>query len=113
MTEQRIKTYEKILGYILIVAVILGIISSLTGCGEYWEVDSKIVIDYRYTEAHQEAYIVSSGDDKVNTWDFVPEKYELLWEYTYMDGHKERKWEGCTRFEYNNAREELGDIENG
>lgn len=39
-----------------------------------------------------------------------PEKYELLWEITYQDGHIERHWEDCTRFEYDNARTELGDI---
>lgn len=108
MTEKRIKTYERLLGYILILAVILGIVSQLTGCGESWKVESTIVIDYRHTEAHQEAYIVGTGDSRVNTWDFVPEKYELLWEYTYMDGHKERKWKECTRFEYENAKKELG-----
>lgn len=56
MTENRIKTYEKLLGYVLILAVILGIVSQLTGYG-----------------------------------------------------HTERHWEECTRFEYNNARKELGE----
>lgn len=32
MTENRLKTYERLLGYILILAIILGVISSLTGC---------------------------------------------------------------------------------
>lgn len=108
MTERRIRTYEKLLGYILIVAVICGIISTLTGCDAF-EVDTKVVIDYRYTEPHTEIY--SRETDKGQqyyVYDYVQEKYELLWEYTYMDGHKERHWEECTKFEYQNAKEELG-----
>ena len=53
MRENRLKTYERILGYILILAIILGVISSLTGC-DALEEESRIVIDYRFTEAHEE-----------------------------------------------------------
>lgn len=113
MTEKRIRTYEKLLGYILILAVILGIVSQLTGCDAF-ELETSCVIDYRFTEAHTETY--ARQNDKGYTYyenEFIPEKYELLWEETYKDGHKERHWRVCTRFEYQNAREELGDIENG
>lgn len=109
MSDRRLKTYEHILWYVLILAVILGIISSLTGCGEYFEVESKIVIDYRYTEGHTEIWTrkTDKGEPYYEYY-YAAEKHELLWEYTYMDGHKERKWEECTRFEYENAREDLG-----
>lgn len=39
------------------------------------------------------------------------EAFELCWEYTYADGHKERKWEECTRFEYQATKDELGVID--
>ncbi len=41
MTENRIKTYERLLVYILILAVILGIVSQLTGCGQRTIQDEK------------------------------------------------------------------------
>ena len=115
---KKTKTYEKLLGYILIVSIICGIISSLTGCA-YTEVDTKVVIDYRFTSFHEEQKLGTRREynHKTEEWvtvqyiytDYVPDTYELLWEYTYMDGHKERKWEECTRFEYQNAKEELGE----
>ncbi len=121
MSEKKLKTYERLLGYILILAAILGIVSQLTGCGEYFEEDTRMVIDYRFTSAHEEERVGVKKEYNAlaDTWvdvpykykTFVPDKYELMWEVTYMDGHKERKWEECTRFEYNNAKEELGDDE--
>ena len=118
MTEQRMKTYEKLLGYILIVAVICGIISALSGCA-YTEVDTRTIVDYRFTSSHTESKIGHRREYNPTTesWtnvpysytEYVPDKYELLWEYTYMDGHRDRKWEECTRFEYQNAKEELGE----
>ena len=110
MTDKRLKTYEKLFCYIAVVALILGIISSLTGCDAF-EVDTSIVIDYRFTEAHTEAY-KRETDKGIPYYDYeyVPEKYELLWEDTYLDGHKERHWRACTRFEYQNAVEELGGV---
>jgi len=108
MTEKRLKTYERLLGYVLLAAVILGIVSQLTGC-DYYEVETKTVIDYRYTEAHTEQY--DRTDDNGNhyyNYVFVQEKYELLWLETYKDGHQERNWRECTRFEYQNAKDELG-----
>ena len=114
MTEKRLRTYEKLLGYILILAVILGIVSQLSGCGEYFKEESRIVIDYRFAEGHTE--ILTKKTDKGEPYYeyyYVGDEYELLWLVTYQDGHTERHWEECTRFEYNNAREELGGIENG
>ena len=113
MTEKRIRTYEKLLGYILILAVILGIVSQLTGCAAF-ELETKCVIDYRYTEAHTEMYARTTEKGvPYYDYEYIQEKYELLWEETYKDGHTERHWRECTRFEYNNARKELGDIEDG
>ena len=114
MTEKRLRTYEKLLGYILILVVILGIVSQLTGCGEYFNEESRIVIDYRYAEGHTEIWTKKTDKgEPYYEYYYVGDKYELLWEVTYEDGHTERKWEECTRFEYQNARKELGDIENG
>ena len=117
MTDQRLRTYEKLLEIILIIAVIAGLISSLTGCA-YTEVDTKIIVDYRFTPFHEEEKVgyKREYDFWAGEWydvpykymEYVPEKYELLWECTYMDGHKEKCWEECTRFEYQNAKEELG-----
>lgn len=114
MRENRLKTYEKLLGYILILAIILGIMSQLTGCGEYWNEDSRVVIDYMHTEPHTE--IITRKTDKGDpyyVYIYEKESFELLWLVTYQDGHTERHWEPCTRFEYQNARKELGDIDDG
>ena len=110
MTNRRLKTYEKLFCYIAVVALILGIISSLTGCDAY-EVDTAIVIDYRFTEAHTETYTRKTDQGvPYYVYEYIPDKYELLWEDTYLDGHKERHWRDCTRFEYQNAVEELGGV---
>lgn len=91
-------------------ALILGIISSLTGCDAF-EVDTAIVIDYRFTEAHTEIDTRQNNEGMpYYDYEYVPEKYELLWEETYKDGHKERHWRDCTIFEYQNAVEELGGV---
>ena len=92
----------------------------ISGCS-YVEVDTKTIVDYRFTPFHEEERVGYSRkyDVIAEEWYnepykytvYVPEKYELLWEYTYMDGHYERQWEDCTRFEYQNAKEELGDDE--
>lgn len=110
MSDRRLKTYEHILWYVLILAMILGIISSLTGCGEYFELDTKTVIDYRFSEGHTEIWTKKTDKgEPYYEYYYVGDKYELLWEITYKDGHQERHWEECTRFEYNNAKEELGE----
>lgn len=109
MSENRLRMFEHLLERVLLVAVILGIISYLTGCGEYFELDTKTIIDYRFTEAHTETDTMKTSEGiPYYVSDFVPDKYELLWLYTYKDGHKERKWEECTRFEYMDAQKELG-----
>ena len=108
MSENKIRKYERLLTFILLLAVIFGIIGALTGCDAF-EVETKTVIDYRYTEAHTEQY--DRTDDNGNhyyNYVFVQEKYELLWLETYKDGHQERHWRDCTRFEYQNAKDELG-----
>jgi hypothetical protein len=99
-------------------AALILIVAILTGC-DAWEEDKKI-IDYRYTSAHYENETEYRkeyswlAEDYINVpyevARFYPEKYELLWEITYKDGHSERRWKDCTRFEYDNARTELGDI---
>lgn len=91
----------------------------LTGCGGYFKIETADVIDYRFTEAHEEERIGHSKEYNMfsETYEdrpykyqtFVPATYELLWEYTYQDGHTERRWSECTRFEYGNAKEELGE----
>lgn len=85
---------------------ILAAISILTGC-DYFEVESRTLIDYRYSGEYTE-FNTSDGDTKSYHHD---EEFSLLWEYTFADGHKERKWERCTRFEYKAAKEELGEVE--
>lgn len=93
---------RKIKGFIAILATM----AVLTGC-DYFEVESKTLIDYRYSGEYLEW---QTSDGESNTYHHN-EAYELLWEYTYADGHKERKWEDCTRFEYKAAKEELGEVE--
>ena len=111
MTSNRLKTYERLFLYIAFLALVLGIISQLTGCDAF-ELETKCVIDYRYTEAHTEMY-ARTTDKGVPYYDYqyIPEQYELLWEETYKDGHTERHWRECTRFEYNNAVKELGGVQ--
>ena len=110
MTDKRLKTYEKLFCYIAIMALILGIISQLTGCAAF-ELETKCVIDYRYTEAHTEMYTRTTEKGvPYYDYEYIKEQYELLWEETYKDGHKERHWRDCTRFEYQNAVEELGGV---
>ena len=78
----------------------------LVGC-DYLKVERQTLIDYRHTEEWTEYYIF----DQKQCSRHYPEKWELLYEIEYADGHKDRQWESCTRFEYSEAREELGDIE--
>ena len=100
----------------IIFTVITCLFLCLTGCRE---VDSKIMVDYRFIPEHTEVH-----SDKAWTTcpkcgaevhgkivaesHYYPEEYQLLWEYRYDDGSKERKWETCTRFEYEDAKKELG-----
>lgn len=100
---------------LFVVLVILGIVILLQGCAE---VETKYIVDYRYNEPRND--VVTEYTYKYNIWKeerelvpdthtvYVPESYELMWEYIYDNGHKERKWEKCTRFEYEDARKELG-----
>lgn len=83
------------------------ILLTITSCGEYFTEDQKTLIDYRYSSEWTEYYTMS---DKQYT-QHHPESFELLYMITYADGHKERKWETCTRFEYQKAKEELGVVE--
>lgn len=94
--------------FAFIFIAIIAIIAMLTGCA-YFELDSKTVIDYRYTGEY--TTYESDSDGKTISTTHHNEKFELLWEYTYADGHTERRWEDCTRFEYQNARKDLGDID--
>lgn len=82
----------------------------LVGCKAF-EVEQKTLIDYRYTPSH--SYSVTEGfdEDKRVVAKYEKESFELLWLYTYADGHQERHWETCTRFEYQKAKEELGEVE--
>ena len=100
--KPRIIFYERAFCVIAVIALIL----TLVGCDSL-TLETKTVIDYRYTPAHE--YDYTSGDNVLRG--FEPECYELLWEYTYADGHTERKWEDCTRFEYQSAKNDLGDID--
>lgn len=93
------KVYTVIMAMILIVA--------LAGC-DYYEVETKTLIDYRYSGEHME--ISTNSDGKTSSYHYN-EKFELLYEYTYADGHTERHWEECTRFEYQKAKDELGVVE--
>lgn len=94
---------------IRIAAMILFLSLSIMSCGEYFEEESKIIIDYRHNDPYIETRTSGFDDDKsINTY-YHPETWELLYEITYADGHKERRWQDCTRFEYNNAKIELGD----
>lgn len=84
------------------------IASIICGCSHF-EVSKKTLIDYRHDAAHQEINTTGFGDDKeVNSY-YYPEQWSLLYEITYEDGHVERQWEDCTRFEYKKAVEELGE----
>jgi len=94
--------------------VVTLVVSCLVGCAQ---VETKYIVDYRYNEPRSD--IVTEYTYKYNIWKeerelvpdthtvYVPECYELMWEYQYDDGHKERRWEECTRFEYENAQKEL------
>lgn len=84
----------------------IALLVTLTGC-DYFEVEQKTLIDYRYSAEH---VITENDNGNTNTYHH-DEKFELLYEYTYADGHTERRWEECTRFEYARAKEELGEVE--
>ncbi len=117
MTDKKLRAYEMLWKFVLLLVVIFGIVSLLTGCGEYFKEDSRIVIDYRFTQAHEEERIGYKKEyhSISDTWvdvpytykTFIPDRYELLWKVTYQDGHTEREWKECTRFECENAQKEL------
>ena len=87
--------------------LVLMVAAMLAGCA-YFDEDSKTLIDYRYSAEY--TAVQTDDDGKMETKHYN-EKFELLYEYTYADGHTERRWEECTRFEYAAAKEELGEIE--
>lgn len=84
----------------------IALLVALTGC-DYFEVEQKTLIDYRYSAEH---VVTEIDNGNTNSYHY-DEKFELLYEYTYADGHTERRWEECTRFEYARAKEELGVVE--
>ena len=100
-----------------IIVVILILVFILTSC-DYLELETRKVVDYRHVDQYTEIYTATESRYNPNTgqYDNVPvsktrvvaEYFELLWEYTYKDGHTERHWERCTRFEYEDAKNELG-----
>lgn len=87
--------------------LVLMVAAMLAGCA-YSDEDSKTLIDYRYSAEY--TAVQTDDDGKMETKHYN-EKFELLYEYTYADGHTERRWEECTRFEYAAAKEELGEVE--
>lgn len=89
---------------VILAIAVMGLM--LTGCKAF-TVQTRTLIDYRYTPGHSEQ---TMNDQKVVDY-YVPEKFELLWLYTYENGGQSRKWEECTRFEYQKAKEELGEVE--
>lgn len=108
MDEEILKKYKPIFIGILLAAVILMIIGLFSGCRGHFEVVSENVIDYRYTESRTQSYSrVSDKGYPYYEYYFVPEKFELMWEYTYQDGHKRRTWKECTRVEYQKAKEAI------
>lgn len=85
--------------------LILTISSFLCGC-DYFEIETKTLIDYRHDAAYTE--VGTDYNDKLETI-YHPESWHLYYEITYADGHTKRVWEDCTRFEYKKAVEELGE----
>lgn len=79
---------------------------ALTACDAF-TVERKTLIDYRHSDEWVE-YYTYDGHQVSKHHD---EEWSLLYEITYADGHVERRWEECTRFEYDKAREELGEVE--
>ena len=92
---------------ITLVMTIVMTMTFLVGC-KYFDVETKTLIDYRYSAEHVE--YSTNSDGKTSSCHYN-EKFELLYEYTYADGHTERHWEECTRFEYQKAKDELGVVE--
>ena len=92
---------------ITILMMMVIIVIYLTGC-KYFEEETKTLIDYRYSAEHVE--VTTNSDGKTSSYHYN-EKFELLYEITYADGHTERHWEECTRFEYQKAKDELGVVE--
>lgn len=113
MTKKQIRLFE----FVFVVVAILVLILSITGCTE---VESKYIVDYRYNAPRTD--VVTDYNYKWNWHEdeyqlvpdthtkYVPESYELMWEIRYDNGHVSREWQKCTRFEYDNAVKELGDI---
>ena len=89
---------------VILTIAVMGLM--LTGCKAF-TVQTRTLIDYRYTPGHSYQTI----DDQKVVERYEPEKFELLWLYTYENGSQSRKWEECTRFEYQKAKEELGEVE--
>ena len=89
------------------IVAIVAVLGLLSGCA-YFDVETKTLIDYRYSAEYTSIQTDNNGK---TTSEHYNEKFELLYEITYADGHTERRWEECTRFEYAAAKEELGVIE--
>lgn len=92
---------------ILIITIFISTL--LVGCGEYFKEESRIVVDYRHNEPYVLTRQTLDDGNIITNQSYQGESFELLWEITFEDGHKEREWHTCTRFEYNNAVLELGD----
>lgn len=104
--QEETKMKNKIIIPILLLLTVL----SLVGC-KGWEVEQKSMIDYRYTPAHNYSTVEGFGDERRVVSHYESESFEILWLYTFADGHQERHWQTCTRFEYQKAKEELGEVE--
>lgn len=61
----------------------------LTGCG-YFDVETRTLIDYRHNEAHMETDSSVFTDKSEIRTTYHPENWELQYEITYADGHKDR-----------------------
>lgn len=91
---------------IVIAITTLALVILLVAC-DYFKVERQRMIDYRHSDEWVEYYVF---DDKPRS-QHHDEKWEILWEITYADGHTEQRWIECTRFEYDEARKELGEVE--
>ena len=77
------------------------------------EIADKTPTDLRYTPAHQE--MVTDYEYKYNVWqgefvlvpnvrtEYVPDKYEVYYLITYVDGDTAERWETVGKAEYDAA----------
>ena len=105
---------------IIIFALVIILLTNLIcGCGK--EIIDKQPVDVRHTSAHTE---VQTYNQPIWTGKAMflipmtrhinhPEKWEILWLYSYSDNTYSRKWAKCTESEYLAAKEYLdGDSTN-